>query len=285
MTWFLRDLSGYTNVSQFAEIAGVSRPYVYKLINNDTLIQNKDGLLLKGQAFELKFKNENKQLLTYDDIVNFGFISKTLMDNSFLSSLSYLMTSTKIVFDFYDRTKYENLLEIKENAFEMFDMIILFNNLQHLVDCSEADKICSLYTKKYSQMMYENIIKDTVNLIEMDEHATFLLDHDKSLLNDILTADFRCSKKCICECLRIIYKFYMKYIEHQREHLNVESIYDDILYPIYDLLFELILSCMSDSVDEDFIVDSMTCVFLYRLIVESLFVYIGYDIMNDYFIK
>lgn len=227
--WIIKDITNTLNVSQFAEVAEISRPYVYTLIKNGKIHQNNDGDLFAFEAFQIKLMNNNKRLLTYYDMLNLGFISKTLNQQNV--SLRFIMDSLYDIFQIYNDSKSSSLFEVKRYMMKFFELI-LCNILTEINDVN-WESIISDKERIFYKQKCNKIYIDFLKLARTNRYHFFVSDESLLLIKRVLDNDFKVSYEDLHDSLKIVFYFYTCDV---CDELNKESELDFYSFSLIDVI-------------------------------------------------
>lgn len=203
--WIVRDILSVVNISQFAEIADVSRPYVYRLIKEGKIKQHKDGSLPVYQAFQIKTVNDNKRLLSYSNLITLGNIHKNLDQQGL--TLEYVFDQLYEIFMIYNASKHESLFDVKRYIISYFRFIIenmYFKMDTMLLNRSLSDSDRMFYREKCSDIYTEFLTLEKVN--QTDVYVEY---DDVKRINRILVDDFDVTYNDMYRSLLVIFDYYL----------------------------------------------------------------------------
>lgn len=202
--WIIKDITNTLNVSQFAEVAEISRPYVYTLIKKGKIHQKDDGDLLIYDAFQIKMMNENKRLLSYYDMLNLGYIYRVLDKGD--STLQFVMDSLSDIFRIYNDSKMNSLFEIKRYMLEFFELA-LCELLSEIKNIDWETIVSDKESRFYKQKCYK-IYVDFLELARSKRYNVFVSDEQITLINNVLNNHFKVSYEDLHDSLKNVFYFY-----------------------------------------------------------------------------
>lgn len=273
MTMF--DITGETNIQQFANIAGVSRPKVYKMIENNELTLSKDDSLYKLEAFQLRITNENRHLLTFKDLIELGEIYKKV-ESSDIHTIKSAVADILYIFNIYNKSKDGSVYNVKRYMYMFMKMIV--ETLPRCIEDQKITRFTRLYVEKNCKEGFERVLQ----LTKDNTDELYITNESLTLVKEVYYNHFNVGVDSLLESLWRVMEFnYSAYLSTMDER---ERIFDTIVMPLFETALEVILNYVDENLTTDHIncsYDSMDTMSLKHIIRTTIFLHTHQSLKSD----
>lgn len=269
---YVPNITGETNIQHFANIAGVSRPKVYKMIENNELTLSKDNSLYKLEAFQLRITNEDRHLLTFKDLIELGDIYRKL-ESSNIHKITSAVSDVLYIFNIYNNTKNGTVYNVKHYMLMFMKMIV--ENLSRCIGSQMITRSTQLYVEKNCKEGFERVLR----LTNDNTDEMYITNESLTLVKEVYYNQFNVSVDSLLESIWNVMDFnryaYLSTMD-EKEH-----VFDTIVLPLFETVLEVILNY----VDQDFMTNNTDCKYdtmsLKHIIRTTIFLHTHQSLKSD----
>lgn len=227
------NITGEANIQYFANIAGLSRPTVYKMIDNNELILSGKNSLYKLEAFQLRITNEDRHLLTFKDLIDLGEIYKKI-ESSDIHTVISAISDVLRVFNIYNNTKDGSVYNVKQYMYICMKSIV--ETLSHCIENQKITRFTQLYVEKNCKDGFERVL----HLTKDNTDELYITNESLTLVKEVYYNQFNVGVDSLLESLWSVMEFnYSAYLSTMDEG---ERVFDNIVLPMFETALEVILN-------------------------------------------
>lgn len=239
MPVYTSTITGEINIQQFANIAGLSRPTVYKMIENNELMLSWDDSLYKMEALQLRITNEGRHLLTFKDLIELVEVYRKV-ETSDIHPITSAISDVLCIFNIYNKTKDGSIYNVKQ--YMLMYMKLIVENLSRYIGNQKITRFTQLYVEKNCKEGFERVLRLTKDNTE----ELYITNESLTLIKEVYYNRFDVDIDSLLESIWIVMDFNRyAYLSTMEEKAHV---FDTIVLPLFETVFEVVLNYMDKNI-------------------------------------